>query len=123
MTKFKSGMVTRGTTNLATDTFPSVLIENLSPLLPLDRYLLPLASLNSYLSRVSDENLFLLLEMEMHLLLDAISDVHALFLNFQQFIAFIEFSESFSKSIVIYTGHCCFRNTQSCFYTRVTTFG
>ena len=45
--------------------------------------------------------------MEMHLLSDAISDVHALFLNFQQFIAFIEFSEPFRESIVIYTAHCC----------------
>ena len=104
-------MVTRGTTNLATDTFPSVLIKNLSPLLPLDMYLLPLASLNSYLPRGIDENLFLPLKMEMRLLLDAISDVHALFLNFQQFITFIKFSESFRKSIVVYTA-LFFRNTQ-----------
>ena len=47
----KSGMVTKGISNLATDTFPSVLIENLSPLLPLDMYLLPLSSLNSFTQR------------------------------------------------------------------------
>ena len=43
---------------MATDTLPVIVIPSMFPLLPLVRYLLPLTTLNRYLSRDSNGNLF-----------------------------------------------------------------
>ena len=41
-------MVIRGTTHLATDTLPVLVMQSIFSLLPLGRYLLPLTTLNRY---------------------------------------------------------------------------
>ena len=48
MTKSKSGMVTRGITQLATNTLPVLVIHCAFSLLPLGTYLLALTTLNNY---------------------------------------------------------------------------
>ena len=58
MTKSKTGLVTRGSTHLTTDTLPVRVILRIFPLLPLVRYLLPLTTLNRYLTRDSNGNFF-----------------------------------------------------------------
>ena len=48
MTKFKSAMVTKGISHLATDTLPVLEIKHAFSLLPLGRYLLILTTLDRY---------------------------------------------------------------------------
>ena len=48
MTKSKTSMVTRDTTQPATDTLPGLVIKSVYSLLLLGRYLLPLTTLNRY---------------------------------------------------------------------------
>ena len=50
MTKSKSGMVTKVSTHLLTDTLPVLVLKSAFSLLPLGRYLLPVATQNRYQS-------------------------------------------------------------------------
>ena len=56
MTKSKNSIVTTGTTYLDIVTFPVIVVESTFSLLPMGRYLLPLTTLNRYLSRHSSKN-------------------------------------------------------------------
>ena len=58
MTKSKSSMVTRGISQLATNTLPVLVIQNAFSLLPMGRYLLPLTTLNRYEPRDSRGKFF-----------------------------------------------------------------
>ena len=56
--KVQTGLVTKGSTYLATDTLPIIVILRIFPLIPLVTYLLPLTTLNIYLTRDSNGNFF-----------------------------------------------------------------
>ena len=58
MTKSKNSIVTTSTTYLDKVTFPVIVIESTFSLLLLDRYLLPLTTLNRYLSSHSKNFIF-----------------------------------------------------------------
>ena len=58
MTKSKTGLATRCGTYLATETLPGRVILRICPLLPLVTILLPLTTLNSYLTREGNGNFF-----------------------------------------------------------------
>ena len=58
MTKYKSGMVTKGITHLLTDTLPVLVIKSAFSLLSLGRYPLALTTLNRYQSKDSSEKFF-----------------------------------------------------------------
>ena len=55
MTKSKNSIVTTSTTYLGIVAFPVIVIESMFSLLPLGRYLLPITTLNIYLSSNSSK--------------------------------------------------------------------
>ena len=60
MTKFKKGQITRGNAYLAKNTLPVAVMLRSFSLLPLLRYLLPLATLNRHLTRDTNGTFLLL---------------------------------------------------------------
>ena len=68
MTKSQSGMVTKGITQLATNTLLVLLIQSAFSLLQLRGYLLSITTLNRYQPRDSSRKIFLPLHQVTHLL-------------------------------------------------------